>query len=157
MSKSGPKPIDLKEFLPYRLSIVTNKVSRNMGNLYNNKFDLSIAEWRIMAVLGQHRGLSADQVCTKTEMDKVSVSRSVTKLLNKKLVDRKFSDDDRRRSILQLSKSGYSVYTQIIPIALRFENQLLDVLSKQEQKQLNSLLDKLDNRARELSDLNPNL
>jgi len=152
MSKKNPDPLNLKEFLPYRFSIVTNKISRNLSNMYADKFGLSIAEWRVMAVLGQHQDLSADQVCVETEMDKVSVSRVVTKLLKKKHICRKFSDQDRRRSMLQLSSSGYAVYTQIVPIALRFEAELTDVLSKQEQKQLNSFLDKLNERAKKLSE-----
>ena len=150
MPKEIPVPIDLQEFLPYRLSIVTNKVSRSLGNLYADRFDLSIAEWRVMAVLGQYKDLSADQVCIKTEMDKVTVSRAVTKLLNKKLIDRKFSDQDKRRSMLQLSRSGDAIYAQIVPLATRFEQQLSDVFSKQEQKQFNKLLDKLNQRATKL-------
>jgi len=153
MSKKNQQPLNLKEFLPYRFSIVTNKISRNLGNMYADKFGLSIAEWRVMAVLGQHKDLSADEVCVETEMDKVSVSRAVTKLLNKKQICRKFSDQDRRRSMLQLSSLGYAVYTQIVPIALRFEAELTDVLSKQERKQLNSLLDKLNDRAKELAEI----
>jgi DNA-binding MarR family transcriptional regulator len=147
MSKAKPKPLNLKEFLPYRLSIVTNKVSRNLGNMYSDKFDLSIAEWRVMAVLGQDKDLSADEVCLNTEMDKVTVSRAVTKLLDKKHIERQFSDQDRRRSMLRLSGSGYAVYTQIVPLAREYEERLLEGLSKQEQQQLNRLLDKLNQQA----------
>ena len=57
-----------------------------------------------MAVLGQQPGLSADEVCSETEMDKVPVSRAVSKLLKKGLLKRDFSGDDRRRSILHLSE-----------------------------------------------------
>ncbi|MFT5134851.1 MAG: DNA-binding MarR family transcriptional regulator [Gammaproteobacteria bacterium] len=141
------KPLNLKEFLPYRLSIVTNKVSRNLGSMYSDKFDLSIAEWRVMAVLGQDKDLSADEVCLETEMDKVSVSRAVTKLLGKKQIVRKFSNQDRRRSILRLSKSGLAAYDQIVPLAKDYENDLLAGLSRQEQRQLDQLLDKLNKRA----------
>jgi DNA-binding MarR family transcriptional regulator len=149
---SKPQQIlDLQDFLPYRLSIVTNKVSRKLGNLYADRFDMSIAEWRVMAVLAQYKDLSADGVCLNTEMDKVTVSRVVTKLLNKKFIDRNFSDQDRRRSILQLSRSGYAIYAQIVPLAAGFERQLVDALSKQEQKQLNKLLDKLNQQATNLS------
>ena len=104
MSKAVPKPLDLKKFLPYRLSIVNNKVSYNLGCMYADKFGMSTAEWRVMAVLGQEKDLSAEEVCTKTEMDKVTVSRAVTRMIEKKHIIRKFSEQDRRRSILRLSK-----------------------------------------------------
>ena len=99
MSEIAPAALDLQKFLPYKLSIVTNKVSSKLANIYSDRFGLSIAEWRVMAVLGQNCNLSADEVCAMTEMDKVSVSRAVTKLLEKKLLVRKFSKEDNLMSI----------------------------------------------------------
>lgn len=104
-----------------------------------------------MAVLGQQSDLSADEVCSETEMDKVTVSRAVTKLLDKKYIERCFSNEDRRRSMLSLSKSGFAVYSQIAPMAIAYEKQLLKNLSKQEQESLNMLLEKLEQQAMDLS------
>jgi len=151
MSRLSPKPLDLGRFLPYRLSVVTNRISRNLGSLYAKRFRLSIAEWRIMAVLGQTSDVSADEVCRRTEMDKVTVSRAVTKLLEKKYILRRFSDEDRRRSMLRLSRTGYGVYAQIVPLALAYEKQLLSGLTRQEQRQLDLLLEKLHRYAPILS------
>lgn len=147
-----PTALDLQAFLPYRLSIVTNKVSSNLASMYSDKFDISIAEWRVMAVLGQSSDLSAEQVCELTEMDKVTVSRAVTKLLNKQYMIRKFSSTDRRRSILRLSRSGYGVYAQVVPMAKKYEMDLSSCLSKQELSQLDGLLNKLKKQAMLLSE-----
>ena len=89
-------------------------------------------------------------------MDKVTVSRAVTKLLDKKHIVRKFSHQDRRRSMLRLSRSGYAVYTQIVPLAREYEERLLKGLSTREQKQLDQLLDKLNQQAISLSELESN-
>lgn len=142
MTRQNPG-LNLKEFLPYRLSIVTNRISASFARLYSEKFNLSIPEWRVMAVLGQQPGLSADQVCSETEMEKVPVSRAVTKLLDKGLLKRDFSGDDRRRSILHLSEAGYGMYAQIVPLALAYEVELKSALTGEEQAQLDILLDKL--------------
>ena len=142
MSKQNPT-LNLKEFLPYQLSIVTNRISASFARLYSEKFNISIPEWRVMAVLGQQPGLSADEVCSETEMEKVPVSRAVTKLLNRGLINRDFSGQDRRRSILYLSDSGYGMYTQIVPLALAYEMELKAVLTPAEQSQLRMLLEKL--------------
>ena len=150
-AKSEQASLDLNDFLPYRLSIVTNKVSRNLGEMYSSKFNLSIAEWRVMAVLGQEQDLSADEVCQNTEMDKVSVSRAVTKLLKKKQIVRKFSEQDRRRSMLRLSRSGRAIYDQIVPLVLDYEEELLGGLSTREILQFDRLLDKLTKQAGSLS------
>ncbi len=142
MSKQNPT-LDLKKFLPYQLSVVTNRISASFARLYSEKFNLSIPEWRVMAVLGQQPGLSADEVSSETEMDKVPVSRAVTKLLDKGLLDRDFSGLDRRRSILRLSEAGYAMYSQIVPLALSYEAELKAALAEQEQAQLEVLLEKL--------------
>ena len=142
MSKQNPT-LDLKKFLPYQLSVVTNRISASFARLYSEKFNLSIPEWRVMAVLGQQPGLSADEVSSETEMDKVPVSRAVTKLLDKGLLNRDFSGLDRRRSILRLSEAGYAMYSQIVPLALSYEAELKAALAEQEQVQLEVLLEKL--------------
>lgn len=105
-----------------------------------------------MAVLGQEPGISADTVCSRTEMDKVTVSRAVARLLEKSYVHRDFSPHDRRRSMLRLSRGGYAVYARIIPIAHRYESGLMEVLSAAEQQALDRLLEKLDRRAAGLMD-----
>jgi len=133
----------LSDFLPYRLSVLSNKIGRAIADQYEEKFQLSLAEWRVMAVLGEDKQLSAGQVAQRTAMDKVAVSRAVGKLLDAGRIVRHFSEKDRRRSILSLSESGHEIYSQIVPIALGYEEKLLTHLSSEEQRFLNSLLDKL--------------
>ena len=142
MSKQNPT-LNLRQFLPYQLSIVTNRISASFARLYSERFNLTIPEWRVMAVLGQQPGLSADEVCSETEMEKVPVSRAVSKLLDKGLLIRNFSGRDRRRSILCLSEAGYGMYAQIVPLALAYEAELKAALTEQEQSQLEILLNKL--------------
>ena len=144
MTSRNPMPLDLREFLPYRLSALTNRISRGLAAMYTERFDLGIWEWRVMAVLGQVSGLSAERVCALTEMDKVSVSRAVAKLLEKGCLRRDIDASDRRRSILGLTPHGYATYARIIPLAREYEAQLLDGLSAGQRKQLFALLDRLD-------------
>lgn len=150
LTKQIPLSLNLKDFLPYRLSILTNKVSRAFAQLYSERFNLSVAEWRVMAVLGQEPEISADAVCARTEMDKVTVSRAVSRLLEKGHVDREFSSSDRRRSVLRLSRSGYGIYARIIPVAHAYEVKLIEALDVEEQRSLDRLLKKLDQRAARL-------
>ncbi|MFQ6004049.1 MAG: MarR family winged helix-turn-helix transcriptional regulator, partial [Woeseia sp.] len=96
----------LEDFLPYRLSILSNTVSSTIASAYNRRFGLSIPEWRVIAVLGRFPGLSAVEVAERTLMDKVAVSRAVTRLIKSGRIDRQFADADRRRSLLNLSEQG---------------------------------------------------
>lgn len=138
----------LEDFLPYRLSILSNTVSSTIATAYNKRFGLSIPEWRVIAVLGRFPGLSAVEVAERTLMDKVAVSRAVTKLINSGRVDRQFADADRRRSILRLSAEGRQVHDEIAPLALKFEEDLLHGLSEDEIQTLSVIMERLLARAR---------
>jgi DNA-binding MarR family transcriptional regulator len=142
----------LERFLPYRLSVLSNRVSQDIAALYSKRFALGITEWRVMAVLGHEHNLSANQVAERTAMDKVAVSRAVSGLLEKKILIRQTDPADGRRSSLKLSAKGYSVFDQIVPLALTLERQILASLAPAEQTQLLAILDKLE--AAELA-LNP--
>lgn len=134
----------LEQFLPYRLSVLSNRVSQDIAELYSERFGLSITGWRVMAVLGHEHNLSANQVAERTAMDKVAVSRAVSGLLEQKILIRQTDPADGRRSSLKLSAKGYSMFDQIVPLALTLERKILGSLSPAEQTQLLAILDKLE-------------
>jgi len=144
MTKLSDGVLFLGDFLPYRLSVLSNKISRAIADGYEERFQLTLPEWRVMAILGGEPELSAGEVAERTAMDKVAVSRAVKKLLDAGRLERTFSPEDKRRSVLTLSDSGEEIYRQIVPIALGYEEKILEKLSGEEQNQLYSLLDKLD-------------
>ncbi|MCC2616539.1 MarR family winged helix-turn-helix transcriptional regulator [Aestuariibacter halophilus] len=138
------KPIlKLERFLPYRLSIVSNKVSSIIADTYKDKFAISITEWRIMAVLGEYPDISADEISAKTQIEKSILSRSVSKLLKRNLIERDMAEDDRRRSMIRLSATGKSVYDEIVPLSYQYEDALLECFSEEEQAQFSHLIDRL--------------
>jgi DNA-binding MarR family transcriptional regulator len=138
----------LEDFLPYRLSITSHTVSTNIARVYEKRFGVSIPEWRVIAVLGRYPGLSAVEVADRTLMDKVAVSRAVTKLIKTGRIDREFADADRRRSILNLSEEGKKVHNEIAPLALEFEQQLVQNISEDDYERFNSVLEQLLDKAR---------
>lgn len=144
MKKNADDTLCLADFLPYRLSVLSNRISRAIADGYEEKFQLSLPEWRVMAVLGEESDLSAAQVAERTAMDKVAVSRAVNKLLDNDRLVRHFSPNDKRRSVLALSEEGRKIYGEVIPIALGYEIKILDKLSAVEKEALTSLLEKLE-------------
>ena len=136
--------LDLDQFLPYRLSVLTNRISRGLAALYSERFDISVTEWRVIAVLGRYPGLSANNVAERTAMDKVAVSRAVARLLERDLLLREMHDSDRRRSVLELSEAGYAVYDVIVPLALDYQRNVLAPLDADERAQLAALMAKLE-------------
>ncbi len=137
------RPLDLSSFLPYRLSVLANRISAQLASAYGVRFGITIPEWRVMAVLGQFEGVSADFVCKKTEMDRVTVSRAVARLLRKHYIKRIFEASDRRRSRLDLAAAGRAVYSQIVPLAQRYETTLVCALDTPAIAELDCLIQKL--------------
>ena len=137
----------LEDFLPYRLAVLSNTVSTTVARAYDKRFSVSIPEWRVIAVLGRFPGLSAVEVAERTLMDKVAVSRAVTKLIKNGRIDREFADADKRRSILNLSEDGKKLHDEIAQLALRFERDLLHGFSEEEMNNLNNIMERLLARA----------
>ena len=140
----------LENFLPYRLSTLSHRVSTTIAQVYEKRFGLSIPEWRVIAILGRFPGLSAVEVAERTFLDKVAVSRAVSKLLKNGRIDREFADADRRRSILNLSEEGRRVHDEVAPLALQFERELLAGLDEDERSSLDRTMERLMARAIEL-------
>jgi DNA-binding MarR family transcriptional regulator len=138
-------PLELERFLPYRLSILSNRISQAIAHAYQQRFDLSMTEWRVMAVLARYdgEGLSASEVAAHTEMDKVAVSRALSRLVAAKRVSRRAHDGDKRRSVLRLSTAGWKVHDTVAPLARAHERELLARLSADERRALQAILDKL--------------
>ena len=133
----------LNEFMPYLLSVVSNRVSAHIARGYQDKFGLTVTEWRIMAVLGEQAGISADTVSQRTEVEKSLISRSLKKLIARNLVNRDFDAQDGRRHSLTLTATGIEIYEQVAPMSLLSEQQILAGLSEREQLNLKKLLNKL--------------
>ena len=137
----------LEDFLPYRLSVLTNRISHAIARQYGALSGLSIAEWRVMAVLGRFAPASANEVSERTAMDKVRVSRAVTRLKRSGLIVAATDRADRRRSALRLSAPGKRTYRRIVPLALGLEAELIGALTPSERATLDGLLAKLHARA----------
>ena len=148
----------LEDFLPYRLSLLSNTVSQGISATYRRQHGLSVTEWRVIAILGRFPGLTASEVMQRGAMDKVAVSRAVAKLQEKGLLDRSPHSEDRRRLPLRLSPGkGTALFRKVVPKALDYEQQLLKALSEDELSRLKRLVQKLQDSAESINQENEEL
>jgi DNA-binding MarR family transcriptional regulator len=145
-----PVALVLGDFLPYRLSVLSNRVSGAIAGLYAERFAINMPQWRVMAVLGEQPGLTATELTALTAMDKVAVTRAVKSLVAAGRLRREASPTDGRAAHLRLTAKGEKLYARIAPLALAFEGAVLEGLSERERKQLDSILDKLARRIDEV-------
>jgi DNA-binding MarR family transcriptional regulator len=144
------KPAErLADFLPYQLSIASNAVSTRIAEQYRRRFALKTAEWRIMAVLGDHGALTQRELGQATLMDKVPVNRACKKLEDRGLVNRSPNTSDGRSHLLELTPEGRAVHGGIMPLAQKIEAELFSVLSDDERATLRDMLVRIRDQAGE--------
>ncbi len=144
----APDALNLRDFLPYRLATLAKEISTSFAITYEARFGITIPQWRVMSTLGNFPNCSASHVAEYANLDKVQVSRAVSGLVEMGYVTRSLDDRDRRNSVLRLSAKGQEIYQQIIPVARDFEARFTEVLTSEENAQLDILLARLMKKAK---------
>lgn len=142
--------MQLQRFLPYRLAVLAEAVSRATAAVYRSRFELSRDEWRLLAALGETGRIQAAEAAQLTTLDKMQASRALRSLEARGLVARETDASDRRHVLVHLLPPGRALLRQLVPLVLAREDWLLAALDADERAVLDRALDKLLARAREL-------
>jgi DNA-binding MarR family transcriptional regulator len=140
----------LESYLPHRLNLVSSMITQAMAKIADERFGLAIAEWRVVAALGQFGEITAKDVGDHAHMHKTKVSRAVAELERRRLVQRRTNRQDLREAFLSLSPTGRALYEEMAPLALDFSRQLSDGLHDQEQRIFEKVLAHLTARSSHL-------
>ena len=151
MPNKSNKQLRLQNYLPYRLSVAANAVSELIARAYEDQFDLSIPQWRLLAVLADEEPLTQQALCGRTRMDKVTVMRAARGLQQRHLVKRLPNATDGRSHRLVMTDAGKRLYGQIAPLALDYEAKLLADIESKDIARLERLLKQLEQTASMLS------
>ena len=137
--------LDLFRFVPFRLNRLSAEVSAALSSEYQARYVLDIPEWRVLATLGfRNDACSAQYISDCTRTHKSTISRAVTALMEREIVERVENAEDRREFRLRLTRKGRALYEELIPRLLRKEQEILSCLSAQERKVFASLLGKIE-------------
>ena len=137
--------LDLFKFAPFRLNRLAAEVSSALSSEYRERYGLDIPEWRVLATLGFRNGpCSAQYIAHCTRTHKSTISRAVTGLMARQLVERVENADDRREFQLRMTRKGNALYQQLIPRLLRREQEILSCLSAEERKHFARVLGKIE-------------
>jgi len=150
-SPANDPGLKLDAYLPYRLSVASNAVSGLIARAYQDRFGLTVPQWRLICVLAEDGGLTQGQIVARTVMDKVTVSRAAQGLLKRRLIARSDHQADGRSHVLALSEAGAGLHAEIAPLALAYEAALIAGLSPEEVALLKRLLARLQTAAGQLA------
>ncbi|PTS76326.1 MarR family transcriptional regulator [Sphingomonas sp. HMWF008] len=136
--------LKLDRFLPYRLSIASNRVSAAIASTYQALFGLKIPEWRLIAVIAEGEGTTQHALGVATRMDKVTVSRAAATLVERGLLERRPNPGDQRSHLLVLTETGRALYEDVAPKALELEAQVFAGFSAKEIATFAAMLERIE-------------
>ena len=147
-TNSSDKKFELEQYLPYQLVKLAKRVADAGNTEFAAPFNVSLAEWRILATIGQAGTISSRGLPGLTFMDKSKVSRALIKLETKKLIAREPNNEDNRSALLKFTPRGIELYNMLIKLAQKWEAELLSVFNEEEQATFIESLAKLDEKIR---------
>jgi DNA-binding MarR family transcriptional regulator len=133
----------LEDFLPFRLAVAADGVTRLIARHHLDQSGLGMPEWRLLAAIGRFGVLSPTAAGDRTSMDKVKVSRAAASLVARGLLRQTQDPADGRGKLLRLTRKGNTLYAGVAPMAREIEAALSAGLTKAEWTSLNKALGKL--------------
>lgn len=138
---TGEMAATIRDLVSYRVSRAAGLMSRSAALRFRRESDVSLGEWRTIALLAASPAMSLMQLARESGLDKAQTSRVVTSLIARGLVTRCPSPAGRRAVELNLSEEGQQRYAALIEAARERDHAFRAALS---DEQLTVLLEALD-------------
>lgn len=145
--KAAPQP-PLDQFLTYRLHLVNKLTDKFSSDAYADEFGLPVSEARCLAAIGNFAPLSVVELAAKANVNKGQASRAAQALAERGLVSKDASASDGRGVVLTPTRAGRALWTRVMQLIARRNEEIFGCLSPSEQRQLGAMLDRLVVHAR---------
>jgi DNA-binding MarR family transcriptional regulator len=116
--------LELDDYFPYLINRVGTVLAVRFTADQLAAHGLSIAMWRVLAVLSNNGGQRQIDLAGLTSIDASTLSRLVTRLVRMGLVSRTRSRTSSREVLVSLSAKGRAVVDRLVPAALSLEEAL---------------------------------
>lgn len=137
------KPINLRAFIPYRLTRLSENFSKVTSPRYK-KHKVTSPEWRVLAILTEYGIASSKFIQEHTTLSRSRVNRTLDSMVNKQWVTREPEAHDRRQNKIKLTELGQSAFAEAGQVAKDTQDEWLESFSNAEIAQIYQLLDRLE-------------
>jgi MarR family transcriptional regulator for hemolysin len=138
-SMAEPQP---ERSIGFLIADVARLISRNFDRRAQ-KFELSRAQWQVLAWLKRNEGISQTGLADILEMSPMTLMRHVDKLEASGLVERRPHPADRRIYKLYLGRQGQSVLDRLWALGAETRNEALSGISRAEEDALLKALSRM--------------
>ena len=132
--KRAPEP-ELDDLLPYRMNRLVAQLNQNLGERLRKR-GYSFQEWRILAVLAAHDGITLSQLSDATVIPQPTVSRLVARLEGRGFLERRLAARDSRYVEARISARGREAYRRMLPLAIDEYRRAVATFDERENKWL---------------------
>lgn len=129
----------LEDHLGYWMRFVSNHVSSSFAKKIEG-YDVNIGEWVVLRRLFTNPTLSSGVIAENTGMTRGAMSKLIERLVQKGLVERLESTQDRRFQEITLTNSGKKLVPILAALADENDAQFFGHLSKEKQHTLKKML-----------------
>jgi len=113
--------LDLDNYLPYLVNRVGTIIAEQYGAEALAPYHLSIAMWRVMAVLASKGGQRQIDLADLTSIEVSTLSRLVTRLVRMGIASRTRSASSTREVVIKLTPKGKAQVARLVPVARDYE------------------------------------
>lgn len=138
----------LDRFLTYRLHLVNKLTDKFSSDAYADEFGLPVGEARCLAAIGNFAPLSVVELAAKANLNKGQASRAAQALVERGLVSKLASASDGRGVVLAPTSDGRALWSRVMALIARRNDDIFGCLSSAERRQLGDMLDRLIDHAR---------
>ena len=131
----------------FRISYLANRLVLPAYDDIKLAYGLSRGEYLLLFCLSYIEELTAQDVAEMTGRPRNSISRAVHRMLDEGYLKRSPDPADGRQALLRITAKGERLHKRILPLFEEQEAKMLDNLTSEERKLLDSLLKKLVLRA----------
>lgn len=148
LSRAGAS-LNVEDFLTFRITRLSNALRTNLTKRYLEEFNLSLPEWRLLALIARFAPLRFSEVTSRSSMDKGQVSRTLRVMEKRGLTKLKVIRGNRAVEALaapvmvSITAKGKALYRAVLPVARRRQAELLLTLNEKERVALFTTLEKL--------------
>jgi DNA-binding MarR family transcriptional regulator len=144
MDRITYKNASQQDFMPIMRALVhCYQAFANADAAGNRRANLTTSQADVIFTLGNTAGLTFREIGEQTLITKGTLTGVIDRLEQKQLVQRVQQHDDKRCTLVRLTKQGEQLFQQHFPAQISYLKQRFDGLSGQEKKELMRLLEKL--------------
>lgn len=111
---------------------------------------LSVLEWRVLSILASNGGMSISALADAAVSKQPTVTRLLLRLEAQGHVERTTSQDDRRFTLVKVTRNGRRLVSGLIELAEAHEREVLASMNPQKVEMLKELLQEIITRYRPL-------